>query len=94
MAESRDENDPRDQLRAMNKQVREEFELSQRGDTGGQEHARAEDRAGVPAREEDGFARVAERSAREQGDARALRTPSGDDASAGAQATGGATGEE
>jgi hypothetical protein len=39
MAESRDARDPRDELRAMNKQARSEFEAEQQGDTGGGEHA-------------------------------------------------------
>jgi hypothetical protein len=38
MAESRDARDPRDELRAMNKQARSEFEAEQQGDTGGGEH--------------------------------------------------------
>lgn len=46
MGESRDANDPRDQLRAMNKEARAEFEGAEMTDTGGQEHASREDREG------------------------------------------------
>jgi hypothetical protein len=49
MGESRDANDPRDELRAMNKQARSEFEREQEGDTGGQEHASRADRDALPA---------------------------------------------
>ena len=49
MGTSRDANDPRDQLRAMNKEARAEFEGDEVDDTGGQEHASREDREGVPA---------------------------------------------
>jgi hypothetical protein len=48
MGESRDANDPRDQLRAMNKQARAEFEREEEGDTGGGEHASRAEREGVP----------------------------------------------
>lgn len=94
MGESRDENDPRDLLRAMNKRARAEFEESQTGDTGGQEHARGQDRAGLAAREEEDVARAGERVTREQGDARTLRKPAGDAGSSGSQRTAGPTGEE
>ncbi len=51
MAESRDSKDPRDELRAMNKQARSEFEAEQQGDTGGGEHATRAERAGATPRE-------------------------------------------
>jgi hypothetical protein len=47
--ESRDANDPRDELRAMNKQAREEFEDEEMDDTGGGAHASRADREGQPA---------------------------------------------
>jgi hypothetical protein len=50
MGTSRDANDPRDQLRAMNKEARAEFERDEVDDTGGQEHASRADREGAPAR--------------------------------------------
>ncbi|WP_041448538.1 hypothetical protein [Anaeromyxobacter sp. Fw109-5] len=46
MSESRDAKDPRDQLRAMNKQARAEFEDEEQGDTGGGEHATRAEREG------------------------------------------------
>lgn len=49
MSESRDANDPRDLLRAMRKEAEREFEATEAGDTGGQEHASGEDRDGRPA---------------------------------------------
>jgi hypothetical protein len=45
--ESRDANDPRDMMRGMRKQARAEFERTQQGDSGGQEHASRADREGV-----------------------------------------------
>lgn len=51
MGESRDANDPRDLLRAMNKEARREFEGTEQADTGGQEHASRADRDRVPPRE-------------------------------------------
>lgn len=50
MAESRDAKDPRDELRAMNKQAQAEFEREEEGDTGGGEHATRAEREGVPAK--------------------------------------------
>jgi hypothetical protein len=50
MAESRDARDPRDELRAMNKQAQAEFEREEEGDTGGGEHASRAEREGVPAK--------------------------------------------
>ncbi|BDG01129.1 hypothetical protein [Anaeromyxobacter oryzae] len=49
MGESRDANDPRDLMRAMDKETRAEFEEAEMSDTGGQEHATREDR-GQPER--------------------------------------------
>lgn len=49
MSESRDANDPRDAMRAMRKEARAEFERAEAEQTGGQEHASGDDRAGVPA---------------------------------------------
>jgi hypothetical protein len=48
MGESRDAKDPRDQLRAMNKQARAEFEAEEQAATGGGEHASRAEREGVP----------------------------------------------
>ena len=48
MGESRDANDPRDQLRGLSKEERAEFERDEANDTGGQEHASREDREGLP----------------------------------------------
>jgi len=50
MAESRDAKDPRDELRAMNRQAQAEFEREEEGDTGGGEHATRAEREGVPAK--------------------------------------------
>ena len=50
MAESRDAKDPRDELRAMNKQAQAEFEREEEGDTGGGEHASRAERECVPAK--------------------------------------------
>ena len=50
--ESRDANDPRDLLRALNKEERAEFEDEEADDTGGREHASPDDLAGRPARPE------------------------------------------
>jgi hypothetical protein len=51
--ESRDANDPRDLLRAMNKEARAEFEGEEAGDTGGRSHLEPE-RDGPPAGREGG----------------------------------------
>jgi hypothetical protein len=97
MGESRDANDPRDQLRAMNKEARAEFEGSEQSDTGGQEHASRADRERVPARarEEGAHEAAAERATREQSDADRQRVSGGGDvASGGAQRTAGGPDEE
>ncbi len=47
MSESRDANDPRDQMRGLRKEERAAFEREEASDTGGQEHASSEDREGV-----------------------------------------------
>jgi hypothetical protein len=47
MGTSRDANDPRDQLRALNKEERAEFDEAERDDTGGQEHASRAERDGA-----------------------------------------------
>ncbi len=47
MSESRDANDPRDQMRGLRKEERAAFEREEACDTGGQEHASSEDREGV-----------------------------------------------
>ncbi|WP_242393517.1 hypothetical protein [Anaeromyxobacter oryzisoli] len=81
MGESRDANDPRDLLRALNKQSRAEFEESEAEDTGGQEHASRADRGGEPdaRRVPVPGARRAARPAAEQGKAPAERAePEGD----------------
>jgi hypothetical protein len=46
MRESRDANDPRDLLRALDKETRAQFEREEMNDTGGQEHATRADREG------------------------------------------------
>jgi hypothetical protein len=57
---SRDANDPRDQLRAMNKEARAEFEGDEADDTGGRTHASEADRRGIPAAKRDGEGAPAE----------------------------------
>jgi hypothetical protein len=64
MGTSRDAKDPRDELRAMNKQARSEFEREQEGDTGGQEHASRADREGRGAERAEEDAGGEERPAR------------------------------
>jgi hypothetical protein len=85
MGTSRDANDPRDELRAMNKQARGEFEREQESDTGGQEHASRADREAVPAerREVEAATRDTSRTTRAQDDEGALRVPRGDAATGG-----------
>jgi hypothetical protein len=95
MGESRDANDPRDQLRAMNKQARAEFEGAEQFDTGGQEHASRADRDRDRAREEGAHEAAAERATREQSGADRQRVPAGGGvASGGAQRTAGSPDEE
>jgi hypothetical protein len=48
MSESRDSNDPRDAMRELRKEAREELERAEAEQTGGQEHASRAERAGVP----------------------------------------------
>jgi hypothetical protein len=63
---SRDANDPRDELRAMNKRAREEMEDDETRQTGGQERPqRAADDEGVPA-----SSRSVENATRDLGEAR------------------------
>lgn len=95
MGESRDANDPRDLLRAMNKEARREFEEAEQSDTGGQEHAsRAErDRSPARGRDDGALGAGAERATRAQPDAGRPRTPGGDQATGGAQRTAGGTDE-
>ncbi len=77
MGESRDVDDPRDAMRGMRKEAREEFERQESGDTGGQEHASRAEREGVDAagdeveRTMDASSRVTE----ERSDADASRVP-------------------
>ena len=80
MAESRDEKDPRDAMRGLRKEAREEFEAEEAADTGGQEHASRADREGIPAehRPREVAAAGPDRATREQSDAGALRVPRGD----------------
>jgi hypothetical protein len=47
MSESRDSNDPRDAMRALRKEERAELERAEAEQTGGQEHASRDERAGV-----------------------------------------------
>jgi hypothetical protein len=54
MGTSRDANDPRDQLRALNKEERAQFEGEEADDTGGQEHASRADREGARPERRDG----------------------------------------
>ncbi len=77
MGESRDQNDPRDLLRAMNKEERAEFEGEEAEDTGGQEHASRADREGRPAgrRPVEAAAEGSARATREQEDAAPTRVP-------------------
>ncbi len=49
MGESRDANDPRDQMRGMRKEALAEQEGEEQHDTGGQEHASAAEREGEAA---------------------------------------------
>ncbi len=82
MGESRDANDPRDQMRGMRKEVRAEQEGEEQHDTGGQEHASGAERrgeaasAGSPAEAE--MDREAARATLDQSDADALAVPRGD----------------
>ncbi len=46
MSESRDSNDPRDAMRALRKEEREELDRAEAEQTGGQEHASRADREG------------------------------------------------
>ncbi len=66
MGTSRDANDPRDLLRAMNKEERVEFEEMELDDTGGQEHATRAEREGGPRgrRDADAAAAATERESR------------------------------
>lgn len=71
---SRDANDPRDQLRAMNQRARQEMEDDEATQTGGQErpqHAAPDAEADVT------------RATRDQDDSGALRVPSGGDVGGG-----------
>ncbi len=80
MGESRDANDPRDLLRAMNKEARAEFEDEEMGDTGGQEHASRADREGVPhgRRPDEAATEGSTRATREQDRTGPMRVPHGD----------------
>lgn len=89
MGESRDANDPRDLLRALNKEARAEFEEAETADTGGQEHANQADREGEEEAHREA-ARAAGRAARrveQQGEA-AAHAPEGGDAPTGARQPG------
>jgi hypothetical protein len=92
MGTSRDANDARDQLRAMNKEARAEFEDEETRDTGGAEHASRAEREGVPAKRRAAGDTGSSRATREQDDADALRVPGGGGAG-GAEAETGATAE-
>lgn len=72
MSESRDANDPRDAMRGLRKEAREEFEREEARDTGGQEHASREEREGVAAARSPADAAARPRAA---SDAGALRVP-------------------
>src|SRR5512133_3286149 len=93
MGESRDANDPRDQLRAMNKEARAEFEDMEMTDTGGQEHASRDDREGRPEApaERRAGADPSSRATREQDDSERPRVPEGGDASPASPAPPGAS---
>ncbi len=82
MGESRDVNDPRDQMRGMRKEVRAEQEGTEQRDTGGQEHATAAERRGeaasVESLDEAEMDREAARATQDQSDADALAVPRGD----------------
>ncbi len=94
MSESRDSNDPRDAMRAMRKEAREELERAEAEQTGGQEHASRDDRAGVPEARRDPALEAdteeLDEVTREQSDADVLRVPKGDPvAGGGGDAAGG-----
>jgi hypothetical protein len=90
MAESRDANDPRDQLRAMRKEARAEFEGEEARDTGGQERATPREREGDAGRgPADEATRGATRATAEQDDADALRVPRGDEVTGGGRSRAG-----
>jgi hypothetical protein len=91
MGESRDANDPRDLLRAMNKEARAEFEGEETGDTGGQEHARREDRDGDAASRRESESGMRGRSVNAQQDADRERKPDGGDLARGGGGTAGAS---
>ncbi len=82
MGESRDVNDPRDQMRGMRKEVRAEQEGTEQRDTGGQEHASAAERRGeaasVESPDEAELDREAARATLDQSDADALTVPRGE----------------
>jgi hypothetical protein len=87
MGESRDANDPRDQLRAMNKQSRAEFEEAERADTGGQEHESQADRESEEETHREAARAAGAARAIEQGKA-VTRAPGGGDAASGASGPG------
>ncbi len=82
MGTSRDENDPRDLMRAMRKEARAEFEGEEADDTGGRLRARQDalDRRGVPAEERpvEAATRDMTEATRAQDDSDALRVPRAD----------------
>ncbi len=94
MSESRDAKDPRDLLRAMNKEARAEFEGAEMTDTGGQEHASRSDREGAPEgqHEREGAGRVA-RPAPGRDDSEAPRGPDGGEVARGTNRGSGGRGD-
>ena len=96
MSESRDANDPRDLLRAMNKEERAEFEGDEADDTGGQEHASGAAREGTPPgrrRPVEAATGGSTRARRDQDDAGALRVSRGDEGTGAAEREAGAPDE-
>jgi hypothetical protein len=67
-------------MRELQREAREEFQRTERSDTGGQEHASRDDREGIPAerRPVEAATRDVDRATAEQSDAERLRVPRGD----------------
>jgi hypothetical protein len=80
MGTSRDEQDPRDLMRAMNHEARAEFEAEEAHDAGGASHQSRLDREGVPGDERpvEAATRDATEATRAQDDADPLRVPRGE----------------
>ncbi len=82
MGDSRDANDPRTPMKALQREADEELEFEEQHDTGGQEHASRAEREGKAAAaespQEQATAEEIARVTREQSDADALAVPRGD----------------